>query len=203
MIVVGAGGHAKEVADEWVKNGRSLNDIEFFDDVTGKVSLLDRPVHGNMGSIGPGQEFIIAVGDPTVREKLYNVFIRAGHNPINIQAHSAEISSLNTILGHGLNIMAGVVIGPNVKVDDGVLLNSGVHLHHDSSIGEFCEISPRVSILGEAQVERKVRIGTGAIILPGIVIGQYAVVGAGALVDRNVPPHTTVVGIPARPIDRT
>jgi len=190
------------VADEWVKSGRSLNDIEFFDDVTGMTSFLDRPVHGKMGSLVAEQEFIIAVGNPTAREKLFNSFLTAGHRPSSLIAHSAEISAIDTIVGRGLNIMAGVVIGPNVRVADGVLLNSGAHLHHDASVGEFCEISPRVSILGGVQIHRKVRIGTGAIILPGIVIGQNAVIGAAALVDRNVSPDTTVIGIPARPMDR-
>lgn len=200
MIIVGAGGHAKEVADEWVKKGGNLDDLEFFDDVNELRSFLGRPVHRNLASLRKEHDFIVAVGNPQARRKLFTHFLNAGHRPYSMVAHSAEVSSLGSILGRGLNIMSKVVIGPDVTVADGVLLNSEVHLHHDSSVGAFCEISPRVSVLGSVTIQSNVSIGTGAILLPGVVIGEGAIVGAAAMVNRNVAPHSKVIGIPARPV---
>jgi acetyltransferase-like isoleucine patch superfamily enzyme len=108
------------------------------------------------------------------------------------------VSNFEVELGLGLNIMAQAIIGPRTRIGDGVLINSGSHVHHDVSIGNYSEISPMASVLGGSCIEEEARIGTGAIILPGIKVGASATVGAGAVVDRNVEAGDIVVGIPAR-----
>ncbi len=200
MIIIGAGGHAKEVADEWLKSGKNLDNLEFFDEVEPDRTCLGRPVTGRIEHWTGSQSFIIAVGKPMVRKALFERFIEAGHEPFTIVAQSAQVSSLTKFLGRGLNIMALAVVGPQVSIGDGVLINSSAHIHHDAQIGAFSEISPRASILGGAQIGTQARIGTGAVILPGVHVGEYAIVGAGAVVSRSVPPGTTVVGVPAKPI---
>lgn len=198
MIVVGAGGHAKEVVDELLRSGHSMHELTFFDNVNEISSFLGRPVHGLIQETMPPQDFIIAVGGPSARRKLFRLFLSAGHRPFSVQARSALISPLGATLGAGLNIMAGVIIGPHTLVADGVLLNSGTHVHHDSSIGAFSELSPRVSVLGGVRIGEEVKVGTGAILLPGVEIGDGAVIGAATMVNRNIPAGVTVMGIPAR-----
>ncbi|HQV37359.1 MAG: acetyltransferase [Flavobacteriales bacterium] len=202
MIIAGAGGHAKELVDEWLKAGGSLDDIEFFDEVEPDRTLLGRPVKGRIQDWADKQDFILAVGSPALRRDLFERFKKAGHDPATLVSHSAQVSTLTNSLGSGLNIMALAVIGPNTQLANGVLVNSGAHIHHDAWIGEFTEISPRVSILGGVRIGSMARIGASATILPGMRIGDGAIVGAGAVVDRDVPPETLVVGIPARKIAR-
>ena len=68
---------------------------------------------------------------------------------------------------------------------------------HDVTIGEFCEISPSVNILGRVRIGNFVRIGAGSIIFPDVTIGDNVVIAAGAVVRNNVSANVMVAGIPA------
>lgn len=71
------------------------------------------------------------------------------------------------------------------------------HAGHDAQIGEACEIAPSVVIGGHVVVGDRVKVGMGAVILPGRRVGDDAVIGAGAVVTRDVPAGETWCGNPA------
>jgi len=87
----------------------------------------------------------------------------------------------------GTKVGRGVVIGPNVII-----------VTHDSSY--HCIQQDIPLIRREVIIKRNVYIGAGAIILPGVTIGEYSIVAAGSVVTKDVPPHTVVAGVPARVI---
>lgn len=199
MIIAGAGGHASEVYNEWIKAGKPIQDIYFFDEVNLALhELFGRPVYHQLTDISSPQSFVPGTGNPAVRKKLYMAFIQAGHRPVNMISPTADISSLDVLLGNGLNVMHQVYIGPRVSIGNGTLINVRALAHHDTSIGEFCEICPGVHISGGCTIGNEVFIGTGAVILPGITIGDGAVIGAGAVVNKNIPSGKTALGVPAR-----
>lgn len=84
------------------------------------------------------------------------------------------------------------------RVDDSAWLFKHVHIGHDAWVQAFAEVSTGTIIGGFAVIETHARIGIGATILPYRTIGHHAHVGAGAVVVKDVPPHATVVGNPAR-----
>ena len=118
------------------------------------------------------------------------------------------------VIGNDCNICSHcfieneVIVGNRVTVKNGVQLWDGLHIMDDVFIGPNVTFtndrSPRSGRhdfeLLRTVVEQGASIGAGAVILPGVRIGARSMVGAGAVVTKNVPPGITVVGCPARPI---
>ncbi|VEB96358.1 Putative acetyltransferase SA2342 [Cedecea lapagei] len=118
----------------------------------------------------------------------------------------------NAIIGNNCNICANaliendVVIGNNVTVKSGVYIWDGVRIEDDVFIGPCVAFTndkhPRSKIYPEEFLQTIVRkgasIGANATILPGVEIGEKAIIGAGSVVTKDVPPYAIVVGNPAR-----
>jgi sugar O-acyltransferase (sialic acid O-acetyltransferase NeuD family) len=204
MLIIGAKGHAVEVLEVLHKNNM-LDGINFYDDINihEENIIFDKfPILRNLNSASilfeKDNRFILGVGNPNIREMLYNKFIQINGNPFSIISNSAVIGNYNVELGLGLNIMFNVFVSNNVKIGKACLINSYSIIHHDCEIGDFCEFSPNSIILGKVKIGNNTVIGAGSVILPNIEIGNNVIVGAGAVVTKNVPDNSVVVGNPAK-----
>ena len=122
----------------------------------------------------------------------------------------------NSKIGTFVEIQKNAVIGANVKISSHTFICEGVHIEDDVFVGHnvsFINDKYPRAITGDGQlqteadwqvvntvVKRGASIGTSCTILCGITIGEGAIVGAGSVVTRDVPPYTIVAGNPARPI---
>jgi len=130
------------------------------------------------------------------------------------QVREGAVIGKNCIIGKGVYVDFGVVIGDNVKIQNGALLYHGVTVEDGVFIGpQACLANDRIPraitpdgrlktaedwAVGRILVRFGASIGAGAIILPDVTVGRFAMVAAGAVVTHSVPDHGLVIGVPAR-----
>jgi sugar O-acyltransferase (sialic acid O-acetyltransferase NeuD family) len=204
MIVIGAGGHAKEVAGV-LKESVQLKNLFFYDDVTENILPLVwnefkvlRNAEEASRELKIDPRFVLGIGSPKLRHQLTVKFESLGGILTSSISPYARIGTHGVILGTGLNIMTNAVITEDIAIGKGTLIHIQSSLHHDSTVGEFCELLPGCHVLGKVSIGNFTSIGSGAVILPKIKIGNNVVVGAGAVVTKNLPDGVTVKGIPAK-----
>ncbi|HIG93952.1 TPA: NTP transferase domain-containing protein [Candidatus Woesearchaeota archaeon] len=144
--------------------------------------------------------FFICSGNNEFRERCYHFLKKQHYKLINVIHPTAHLSS-TTVLGEGVFIGAHVVTTNKVHIGNGVLLNTACTIDHDNVVEDFVNISPGCHTSGRVKIKRGTFLGTGVSILPDITIYEYALVGAGAVVTKDVPPQTTVAGVPAVPLE--
>lgn len=209
LVIVGAGGHAREVADvvqACVDAGEDLALRGFVDDdaTMHGQRLCGHPVLGPVDWLGrnPDVEVILGVGSPrskyAIAQKLAG--LRARYRTL---IHPrAEITRWVRI-GEGVVITAGCVITNEIELGDHVHLNRLSTVGHDCVVGDFVHLAPGAVLSGNVKVGTGCDIGTNACVIENIAIGEWTIVGAGATVISDLPDHVTAVGVPARVLDKS
>jgi UDP-2-acetamido-3-amino-2,3-dideoxy-glucuronate N-acetyltransferase len=142
--------------------------------------------------------------------------VQSSHISENTKIWQYTVVLPDARIGADCNICAHVFIENDVIIGDRVTIKNGVQLWDGLRIEDDVFIGPNVTFTNDkfprskawpesfpvTTVRKRASIGGGAVILPGIIIGENAMVGAGAIVTRDVPPNMTVVGNPARPISK-
>lgn len=205
MLIIGAGGLARQLIDE-LDNQNLLEGSFFYDDIEVKPApfLGSFPVISSEAEAldyfkSSDRRFVLAVGGPGNRELLFNRFKSLGGTPNSVLAEDANYSKFNLKIGEGTVILSKSIIECSVFIGKGVLINLSCAITHDSYIGDFCDIGPGAILCGASKIGNNVLIGAGAIILPGLQIGDHAVIASGAVVTKNIKSGESVYGVPAKP----
>ncbi|PIE47829.1 MAG: acetyltransferase [Gammaproteobacteria bacterium] len=148
----------------------------------------------------------IAIANSRVRERLAHKILADGCLPWSVSAKSAIIMD-EVEIGEGALLSPFTTITSNIHIGKYFHGNIGSYVEHDCVIGDFVTFAPRVACNGNIVIEDHVYIGAGAVIKQGtpdkpLVIGKGAVVGMGAVVTKSIPAEVTVVGNPAKIMDR-
>ena len=198
-LICGAGALGRELA-QWMRAADPAAVIAFLDDGVGKTpaQLTAAGIVGpiDRDSVAPGDSVLIAIADPQARWAMAYRLVGPIGEPF------IDPSSLH----NGNRIGPGSILLPHTLLSEGVTLGSGVILNtyssvgHDCSIDDFCTLASYVCLSGRVTVGKRVSIGSHAQVLPGLSIGDDAVIGAGAVVIKDVPAGAKVFGNPARAI---
>ena len=201
LLIVGAGGHGKVVADTAELTGHWDN-IVFADALYPQLTHAGHwPVVINSkelsGNIAEYSDFVIAIGDNHTRHKEQNALSAAGLNPINI-VHPKAIISRYSRLGKGCVIFAGVVINADARIGDACIINTAATVDHDCLLGDSVHISPGANLAGQVKVGNFSWVGIGASVKQLVNIGQNVILGAGAVAVNDLADDTTAIGVPAK-----
>lgn len=195
LIIIGAGGHGKVIADNALKNG--YTDIYFIDDnATGKV--MGFPIIGTSNEIkclnDGSTDFIVGIGNNVVRKKIsetYDVHWATLIHP------SAQIAT-GVCIGKGTVVMANAVVNACATIGEHCIINTSAIVEHDNVIGDYVHLSPRVALGGTVHIGDLTHIGIGVTVNNNIDVCGGCIVGSGAVVIKTINICGTYVGVPAK-----
>lgn len=202
MIILGAGGHGREVAH--VLRSRHAAGLPtprlvgFLDDADVDPALL-APFAPRVGTVAEGmaahpQAAVIGgVSDGRIRSQL--VGRRTAAAPL---IHPMADVGPDVVLGGGTVVCSHANLTTHITVGAHVHISRGAAIGHDAVLEDYVSIMPLAAVSGNVRLGARVFVGTGAVIRQGVTVGDDAVIGMGAVVLRDVPAGVTVVGAPAR-----
>ena len=196
VIVIGASGHGKVVADIVRRSGDML--LGFLDDnETLPHEIAGIPVLGKVADYAryPDAVFVIGIGNSTVREKISRQL--DGARWYTAIHPSAVIAALDTQIGVGSVIMANAVINSSAHIGAHCIINTSAVVEHDNRIGDFVHISVGAKLGGTVLVGAHTWVGIGATVSNNVSICDHCMIGAGAVVIRDIKERGTYVGVPA------
>jgi len=195
LVIVGAGGHGKVIADNALKNG--YTDICFVDD-NAIGECMGFPIVGvcdDLKKLNDGlTDFVIGIGNNATRKMIAEKYDVNWVTLIHPSAHIA----LKVSIGKGTVLMAGVVVNACATIGEHCIINTSAIVEHDNVIENYVHISPNATLGGTVHIGVGAHIGIGATVKNNIDICGHCVVGAGAVVVKNIEECGTYIGVPAR-----
>lgn len=197
LVIIGASGHGKVIAD--IAKLNEYQEIIFLDDDPTKHKNGPYDVVGTTKDIDKylGQsDFIIAIGNNEIRKKITKQLDNKNIiQPVLIHP-SAVVDATVTILS-GTVVMANAVINADTKIGKGCIINTAATIDHDGNIADFVHLSPGVHIAGTVNIGANTWVATGASIINNLDICNDCIIGAGAVVVKDIKEQGTYLGVPA------
>lgn len=192
LVIIGASGHGKVIADIAIKNG--YTDIIFLDDDENNKECAGFPV---VGKVSKATEIdgdkIVAIGNAKIRKKIQNNL-----NNVVTLIHPNAIISRRVQIGTGSVVMAGAVINSDTIIGKGCIINTSSSVDHDCCVGDYVHVSVGTHVAGTVEIGNRVWIGAGSVIKNNLYVCCDCMIGAGAVVIDSITIPGTYVGCPTR-----
>ena len=194
LVIIGASGHGKVIADIAVRNG--YENIVFLDDDEDVRECAGFPVIGKTCEArNIDGDKIVAIGNPKIRERIQEEL-----NDVVTLIHPDAVISRRVTIGTGSVVMAGAVINSDAVIGKGCIINTGASVDHDCNIEDFAHISVGAHVAGTCVIGERTWIGAGATVSNNVNICGDGMIGAGTVVIKDIDKPGTYVGSPARKI---
>lgn len=205
LVIIGAGGFGREVAwlvEQLNEESNRYELIGFLDDDA--TTTVERyPIIGStiewLENPDTRVHVVCAIGDPFVRFRIADLFKSAGVTFATL-VHPSVQRSRWVDIGPGSIICAHTILTTNIRIGAHSILNLDCTVGHDTQLGDFASLMPGVHLSGDVACGTGVYFGTGAAIINNVSIGEWTIVGAGAVVTADLPSRVVAVGVPAKPI---
>lgn len=205
LLIAGAGGHGKVLAEIAVASGR-WDRIAFVDErfveLDGKLSW---PVIGDTSVARAVKkdypDIALGVGNAATRFRLLTLFENEGFD-LPVLIHPSASISPSASLGAGTVVMPMAVVNADAKIGRVCIINTGATIDHDSVLADGVHVCPGANLAGEVRVGRASWLGIGCSVIQQVNIGESVMVAAGAAVTRDVENHVVVAGVPAKVIKK-
>nr|WP_320148053.1 acetyltransferase [uncultured Anaeromusa sp.] len=201
LLILGAGGHAKVLLEAAEQMGL-WSDFAFLDDVA-SGNVHGYPIVGSLKDAAAltarFHEAIVGIGNNQTRMFWHDFLLENQYNIPSV-IHPSSVISPSALLGKGCAVFAQAVVNADAFIGDSVILNTACSVDHDCVIEAAVHIAPGARLAGGVCAAKEAWVGLNSCVNVGLKIGRQAVVGAGAVVIKNVEEKTTVVGVPAHPI---
>ena len=205
IVIYGTGGHGRETAllvRSMIQAGTPWQLSGYLDDDTTQHHRLigDLPVLGTSSILAaqPGLFAVaLGIGSPNARRQIV-ARIRSWVHSFPVLIHPSVPAFERVHLGDGSQVHAGTVLTTDIHVGNFAILNRHVDVSHDCTIDDWATLAPGVTLTGGVSVGEGADLGARAACIPCVHIGAWSVIGAGAVVTRDIPDGVTAVGVPAR-----
>jgi len=206
LVIVGAGDLGREVyiwfagiADStrpWTLSG-------FLDSCSHcpKTADLNIPLLGRPETYPPADDevFVCAIGSARPRARVCDMLTDRGARFISL-VHPSAFVATDAVVGCGCLVFPSAFVDTKGVIEDHATLYYGSKVGHHAIVGRGSMVLPNAVVGSGSVLGNGVTMATNSFSLPGIQIGDFATVGANSVAVRDVPPATTVFGVPARPL---
>lgn len=202
LVIIGARGHGKVIADIAIKLNRWENIVFLDDDESIKKTIGLEIVGKSEDAIKYREEadFFVAIGNNSIREKVQGQLESDGLSIVSL-IHPNAVIATDVEIGKGTVIMAGVIINSSSKVGKGCIINTASTLDHDNVIEDYVHVSPGAHLAGTVRVGRRSWLGIGSVVSNNLNVYSDCQLGAGAVIVKDIVEPGTYVGVPVRKID--
>ncbi|MCP4902396.1 MAG: acetyltransferase [bacterium] len=206
LIILGAGGHAKVVADA-VRLAGNFEIVGFLDDLDEArwgSPFCESTVLGGSRAIPELRRqglrrAVIAVGDCAARHRLTELVCAEGFEPTTV-IHPSAVVSPDIEIGPGTVLLAGSVVNCGSRLGRSVIINTAASVDHDCAVDDAVHICPGVHLAAHVHVGSEAWVGIGSCVRDRVHIGAGSCIGAGSVVVSDIPAGALAYGAPCRKI---